>query len=572
MALQVWLPLNKSFRNCGLDIGVSATGTTVYSESGSPINGCYNFTASQNMTINGIDYSKLSHASVSVWVYQNSLKNTVFFTGPSTSHYIFAANNTGTSDIYHSGNVGGTKKLYVDGSSSTKKLGAAGAWHHYVVTDINLSAWTGTTLKFNNYSTGYNFTGRVCEIRIYDNVLTDEDVKRLYQKELYHFNAYWKHNTDMVFGDAIHIGRSINHNPHNVVQSGSSLYFNGSSSYIDFDGFNVSGGSVSVWLNIAAKPTRQQFVYYDPVAKMTIQFSSDGTLHLGGNGTSQPRYQVTGMTWGKMNHIVGVWNESRNPVTAYINGVKPSTGTTTSWSTAGTVAAIGKRLGLAATSENPLQGYINSIRVYTKQLTQAEVKELYDKGPEEKYKPVPSEYKMLEYIESTGASWFDTGIKFNAETDSFKVTFKGNDTSNNGMILASKSSKYFWLYYYSAGMNIYAYNTAQKSVIGPARDLNKHTVEFKNKVYYFDGVNKGTLAGTYTDTTNNLWMFAYGSDGGYAFKGRVYGVEISRNGVCRRKFYPVERISDSKRGMYDTINGVFYPSATATNFNAGPEI
>ena len=570
MALQVWLPLNKSVRNCGLDRGVSATGTTVYSESGSPINGCYNFTASQNMTINGIDYSKLSHASVSVWVYQNSLKNTVFFTGPSTSHYIFAANNTGTSDIYHSGNVGGTKKLYVDGSSSTKKLGAAGAWHHYVVTDINLSAWTGTTLKFNNYSTGYNFTGRVCEIRIYDNVLTDEDVKRLYQKELYHFNAYWKHNTDMVFGDAIHIGHSINQNAHNVVQSGSSMYFNGSSSYIDFPGLNISGGTVSIWLNVDAMPTDSRIVYFDPVAKMVVGFLSSSRLCVAAN-TSKPVYKANSIVPGQWTHIAVSYGVDGLPTNAWINGVSPGTTGSTNWTSTGTMAAIGRRLNNGTTYNN-FKGYINSINVYTKQLTQAEVKELYDKGPEEKYKPVPSEYKMLEYIESTGASWFDTGIKFNAETDSFKVTFKGNDTSNNGMILASKSSKYFWLYYYSAGMNIYAYNTAQKSVIGPARDLNKHTVEFKNKVYYFDGVNKGTLAGTYTDTTNNLWMFAYGSDGGYAFKGRVYDVEISRNGVCRRKFYPVERISDSKRGMYDTINGVFYPSATSTNFAAGPEI
>lgn len=177
MALQVWLPLLGDLHNQGLDNGVTVTATAQVSVSGC-LGSCYSFTASQNITINGIDFSKLSDASISVWVYQNALVNTVFFTGPSTSHYVIAANTNGTSNIYHSGNVGGTKKVYVDGVVGTK-LGAAGSWHHYVVTGVNLSSWTGTTLKFNNYSSSYNFAGRVCDIRIYDHCLSAKEVKEI---------------------------------------------------------------------------------------------------------------------------------------------------------------------------------------------------------------------------------------------------------------------------------------------------------------------------------------------------------------------------------------------------------
>ena len=177
MALQVWLPLLGDLHNQGLDNGVTVTATAQVSVSGC-IGSCYSFTTSQNITINGIDFSKLSDASISVWVYQNALVNTVFFTGPSTSHYVIAANTNGTSNIYHSGNVGGTKKVYVDGVVGTK-LGTAGFWHHYVVTGVNLSSWTGATLKFNNYSSSYNFAGRVCDIRIYDHCLSAKEVKEI---------------------------------------------------------------------------------------------------------------------------------------------------------------------------------------------------------------------------------------------------------------------------------------------------------------------------------------------------------------------------------------------------------
>ena len=75
MALQVWLPLNKSVnRNCGLNNGISTTNTAVFSSTGSPVNGCYTFTTGQSITLSGVDFSKLKTCSISLWVYQNAKK------------------------------------------------------------------------------------------------------------------------------------------------------------------------------------------------------------------------------------------------------------------------------------------------------------------------------------------------------------------------------------------------------------------------------------------------------------------------------------------------------------------
>ena len=184
---------------------------------------------------------------------------------------------------------------------------------------------------------------------------------------------------------------------------------------------------------------------------------------------------------------------------------------------------------------------------------------------------VPGEYVKIEYVESTGNSYFNTERKFNLETDSCKVIFKGNDTANNGMIFASSGGKYFWFYYYSSnGIRVYADNgNGQQGIAGITSDLNKHTMEWKGKHYYIDGVDKGTMSNTYTETTNNIWLFNYG--GGYTFKGRIYYVDMSRNSICYGKFIPVKRRSDSVAGMYDIINRKFYTSS-GTAFVAGPEI
>ena len=203
MALQVWLPLNKGLNNQGLKGDITATSTAVLSSTGSPIGGCYTFTASQSITITGVDFSKLTNASISVWVKQTSLVNTVFFTGPSVYHCVIAANENGTSEIYHSNNIGGVKKLYVDGVEGTK-LGAAGQWHHYVVAGMNLSAWTGNVIKFNDYSMSFNFGGSVCDIRIYDHELSAKEIKEISKGLVQHFKldeSYGLTNmTNGVFG------------------------------------------------------------------------------------------------------------------------------------------------------------------------------------------------------------------------------------------------------------------------------------------------------------------------------------------------------------------------------------
>lgn len=196
--LSVWLPLTKDLRNQGLLSGMTVTGTAVYNATGSPIgNGCYTFTTAQSITIQNVPFASLTNATVSFWMRITTMKNIVVFTSRGSSdgapyEYIFAANSNGTSNIYDSTGTQDTmathKAIYVDSVVGTK-LKTDGLWHHYCMTGICVSGWTGNSFKINGYNGGFNVDGGISDVRIYDHELKADEVRELYLHEIFSVNG-----------------------------------------------------------------------------------------------------------------------------------------------------------------------------------------------------------------------------------------------------------------------------------------------------------------------------------------------------------------------------------------------
>lgn len=181
-------------------------------------------------------------------------------------------------------------------------------------------------------------------------------------------------------------------------------------------------------------------------------------------------------------------------------------------------------------------------------------------------------YIELEYIGLSGAQQIDTGTKFNMQSGSCEITFQASTTSQNGMLIASTSGNYFWLYYYSNAnkINLYVYASGQKNIQGNTLDLNKHTIVYKNRHMYIDENDKGSFAVTLSETSGNVYIGSYG--GNYFFQGKVFNCRIyDSNGAMIRNFIPAKRKSDNVIGMYDTVNRQFYTNSGSGSFTAGPE-
>ena len=172
------------------------------------------------------------------------------------------------------------------------------------------------------------------------------------------------------------------------------------------------------------------------------------------------------------------------------------------------------------------------------------------------YKMLPAGYTKLDFIESDGTTYIDTGFKPNNNT---RVVFEGynNSTSsgwifgawkavNSQMFCASALSTYNICY----GTKIWANATMP---VGPISiDINKNA-------YTYNGVS-GTLSEQTFSCDYSMYLFhinAAGTVSTGSFNGRIYSVKIYDNGTLVRDFIPAMNAS-GEVGLYDLKNDVWY--------------
>ena len=411
MALQIWLPLKGDTHNQGLSrTNVTSNGVTF---SDGPNGGSVHVSGtSQRVSIPSEEWMRPTNErpfSISLFVKPYNFNYiiaagafeirmvetlTQFRIGDGSSPYTCNAQDAVTRTLgkwYHMcGTWDNTTKkvsLYVDG-----KLTAQG---NSTVTQFKEIS--------NNINLVYGGEWDICDFRMYDNCLSAFDVQEIYVQKVYELQPQWRHNDGItILGDASGMGPLTSQTISNVSMSGNSLYFNGTSaSNIQMPSIGNSGGTLSIWFN-CDKPGNS-FLYCDPSSKMALTFYSNGTYLIPIVAGSGKRYSTAGITWGAWNHVATTYDASGAPVQTYINGKKATLSGSDHWTSSETgygTIFIGRSNWSAS---NFFKGYINEIRVYTQQLTEEQVKEIYNDGP------VPNKWETrtpaLEVHEESGATW-----------------------------------------------------------------------------------------------------------------------------------------------------------------------
>jgi len=173
---------------------------------------------------------------------------------------------------------------------------------------------------------------------------------------------------------------------------------------------------------------------------------------------------------------------------------------------------------------------------------------------------LPNTYQEVEYIQSSGTQYIDTGVKPNTNTTiKTKIYITKNSQSpfscrwsgapeydTFGAIIGSTGL--LGLYYGRFSDGKYTGNISyNKSIV--------HDIEINMDNIIFDENKISITRGSFT-STENMYLGAFNNMGEALnlITGRIYPMKIKESDIIVRNLIPAKRNSDGKPGMYDITN------------------
>ena len=193
---------------------------------------------------------------------------------------------------------------------------------------------------------------------------------------------------------------------------------------------------------------------------------------------------------------------------------------------------------------------------------------------------LPSGYTQLEYIQSSGTQYVDTGMKTTNETSIIidaQVLAMNQEQYGGGLLFGSCNpvqnsghEAYVWQYKFNAVYNSTANVDTQTLTVGDRLRVefmkNVCTVIKNGQVFYTHTFSPSSFT-----STVNLYLFVLPRSTQYFGKIKLYSCEIYEGSSLVRDFIPCKNPSGAV-GLYDTVNDTFYGNSGTGTFAAGPEI
>lgn len=206
----------------------------------------------------------------------------------------------------------------------------------------------------------------------------------------------------------------------------------------------------------------------------------------------------------------------------------------------------------------------------------------FSAGPEKQ--PKISDFKILEYIQSTGNQFIDINYIPKSIHTKYELGFMRIATNGNwNPIINSEEDVRFGIMCTTSGSNRYNYgqfhigSTSEfKSVQFPITDnvkydmiADKTGISVNNTKYDLTDVPDAT--GQWSTCINHRKNSSSGYSSEYSL-GKWYYLKIYEDNELIKDFVPAKRIYDDELGVYDRKNNNFYINNGTGQFIAGPEI
>lgn len=202
---------------------------------------------------------------------------------------------------------------------------------------------------------------------------------------------------------------------------------------------------------------------------------------------------------------------------------------------------------------------------------------------------LPSEYQEVEYLESTGTQYINTGVLSSSDLETIIKGVLCGEVSGSlqsDVLCGVRSNSAgtvarYQVYSRIPGGTFTSYRgTYGNNQVTVNNVLGANTIDFRynsaGDVLFERTVL--SLSGDFTPSNNYICLFACGDDNNspsYFAKGRIYACKMKNRttNTVLRNYVPCYRKSDNEPGMYDLINNVFKPNeGTGSSFVIGIDV
>ena len=180
---------------------------------------------------------------------------------------------------------------------------------------------------------------------------------------------------------------------------------------------------------------------------------------------------------------------------------------------------------------------------------------------------LPRGYTRLQYIESTGTQYINTGFKPNQDT---RVIFSGYNLSTSSSWIYGTWHANGNTQFCANGQNTYSVRYGTGSAQLGTLPVGDFDIDQNKNAYSYNGTT-GTITAQTFACDYPMYLFAINAAGSVStgkFTGRLYSCQIYDNGVLIRNFIPCQD-STGEVGLWDIVTSEFYPNAGTGEFVAG---
>ena len=199
-------------------------------------------------------------------------------------------------------------------------------------------------------------------------------------------------------------------------------------------------------------------------------------------------------------------------------------------------------------------------------------------------KTVPSAYRKVTYIESSGTQYINTGHAF-SDDFAFEISFEGFEPNSSTLFGGRTNAIRTLVLYRLSGSANFSVNIASYSgVTTPfqfegldvGRHLFKMAVKANKGSVWVDDVqayNNRSFNGSYiTGVSQTLFADNYGDRVVENCSSKVYSLKMWQGSTLVRFLVPCYRISDSEAGMYDLVTDTFLTNSGTGTFVVGGDV